>query len=188
MTSPNGNIFRVTGPLCEEFTGEFPSQRPVTRSLDVFFNLRLNKRLSKQSRRRWFETPLRWYGISGRSPMRSPENARKRWIWPVSLGFFGLCDLEICYMTLEIWEPQAVGVSYHLIKYQGNRWWNMLSQRLGQTDKQTDGRTICRSEEWHTLHTITPNKWPKHKRKNLWIRNGAWAYMVLRRCQTNVLP
>ena len=30
-------------------TGEFPSQRPVTRSFDVFFGLHLNKRLSKQS-------------------------------------------------------------------------------------------------------------------------------------------
>ena len=50
MTSSNGNIFRVTGPLCGEFTGpgEFPTQRPVTRSFDVFFDLRLNKRLSKQ--------------------------------------------------------------------------------------------------------------------------------------------
>ena len=50
MTSSNGNIFRVTGPLCGEFTGpgEFPTQRPVTWSFDVFFDLRLNKRLSKQ--------------------------------------------------------------------------------------------------------------------------------------------
>ena len=30
-------------------TGEFPAQRPVTRNFDVFFNLRRNKRLSKQS-------------------------------------------------------------------------------------------------------------------------------------------
>ena len=29
----------------------------VKQSFDVFFNLRLNTRLSKQSRRRWFETP-----------------------------------------------------------------------------------------------------------------------------------
>ena len=46
--------------LCEgnsPVTGEFPSQRPVTRNFDVFFDLRLNKRLSKQSRRKWFETP-----------------------------------------------------------------------------------------------------------------------------------
>ena len=58
MTSSNGNIFRVTGHLGGEFTGpgEFPAQRPVTRSFDVFFDLRLNKRLSKQSRGWWFET------------------------------------------------------------------------------------------------------------------------------------
>ena len=50
MTSSNGNIFRVTGPLCGQFTGpgEFPTQRPVTRSFYVFFDLRLKKRLSKQ--------------------------------------------------------------------------------------------------------------------------------------------
>ena len=40
-------------------TGEFPAQRPVTRSFDVFFDLRPNKRLSKQSRSWWFETPSR---------------------------------------------------------------------------------------------------------------------------------
>ena len=36
--------------------GEFPAQKPVTRSFDVFFDLRLNKRLSKQSWGWWFET------------------------------------------------------------------------------------------------------------------------------------
>ena len=36
--------------------GEFPAQRPVTRSFDAFFDLRLNKRLSKQSGGWWFET------------------------------------------------------------------------------------------------------------------------------------
>ena len=36
--------------------GEFPAQRPVTRSFDVFFDLRLNKRLSKQSWGWWCET------------------------------------------------------------------------------------------------------------------------------------
>ena len=40
-------------------TDEFPSQRPVTRSFDVFFDLPLSKRLSKQSRGLWFETPSR---------------------------------------------------------------------------------------------------------------------------------
>ena len=37
-------------------TGEFPLQRPVTQSFGVFFELRLNKRLSKQSLGWWFET------------------------------------------------------------------------------------------------------------------------------------
>ena len=36
--------------------GEFPMQRPVTRSFDVYFDLRLNKRLSKQSWGWWLET------------------------------------------------------------------------------------------------------------------------------------
>ena len=40
-------------------TGEFPTQRSVTLSFDVFFDQRLNKRLSKQSRDWWFETPSR---------------------------------------------------------------------------------------------------------------------------------
>ena len=39
--------------------GDFPTQRPVTRSFDVFFDLRLNKRLSKQSGGWWFEMPSR---------------------------------------------------------------------------------------------------------------------------------
>ena len=40
MTSSNGNIFRVTSPLCGEFTGdrEIPAQRPATRGFDVFFD------------------------------------------------------------------------------------------------------------------------------------------------------
>ena len=40
-------------------TGEFPTQRPVTRNFDVFFDLRLNKQLSKQSWGWWFEMPSR---------------------------------------------------------------------------------------------------------------------------------
>ena len=36
--------------------GEFPTQRPVTRSFDAYFDLRPNKRLSKQWWGWWFET------------------------------------------------------------------------------------------------------------------------------------
>ena len=78
MTSSNGNIFRVIGPLWRHHDvikvfsaslticagnspvpGEFPTQRLVMRSFDVFCDLRLNKRLSKQSWGWWIETQSR---------------------------------------------------------------------------------------------------------------------------------
>ena len=46
--------------VCEGYppvSGGFPKQRPLAQCFDVFFDLRLNKRLSKQSRRRWSEKP-----------------------------------------------------------------------------------------------------------------------------------
>ena len=48
-------------------TGDFPSQRLLTQSLDVFFDLCLNKRLTKQSWGWWFEIPLRsfWHHRNG---------------------------------------------------------------------------------------------------------------------------
>ena len=49
MTSSNGNMFRVTGPLRGKFTGHF----------DIFYDLRLNNWLSKQSRWWWYQTPSR---------------------------------------------------------------------------------------------------------------------------------
>ena len=55
MTSSNWYIFRVTCSV----TDEFPSQRPVMSRFNVFFDLRLNKRLNKHSRRWWFEKTSR---------------------------------------------------------------------------------------------------------------------------------
>ena len=40
-------------------TGEFPTQTPVSQNFDVFFDMRPNKRLRKQSWGWWFETPSR---------------------------------------------------------------------------------------------------------------------------------
>ena len=59
MTSSNGNMSALLA-LCagnSPVTGEFLSQRPVTRSVAVFFDLYLNKRLTKQSWCQWFEAP-----------------------------------------------------------------------------------------------------------------------------------
>ena len=72
-------------------TGEFPSQRPVTWSFDVFFDLRLNKRLSKQSRR-WFQMPSHslwchcnetyWYSICYGKPNHKGTNFINFW-WTI---------------------------------------------------------------------------------------------------------
>ena len=43
--------------------GEFPAQRPVTRGFDVFFDLRLNKRFSKQSWGWWLESYRAHYDV-----------------------------------------------------------------------------------------------------------------------------
>ena len=54
-------IFSTSLALCagnSPVTGEFPAQRPEMWSFDVFFDLCLNKRLSKQSWGWWFEMPL----------------------------------------------------------------------------------------------------------------------------------
>ena len=96
MTSSNGNIFRVTGPLCGEFTGpgEFPTQRPVTRSFDVFFDLRLNKRLSKHSWGWWFET-LSW-------SLWRHHNVQMSLLWSDNAIESGPWDLASCYGSLGI--------------------------------------------------------------------------------------
>ena len=98
MTSSNGNIFRVTGPLCGEFTGpgEFPTQRPVTRSFDVLFDVRLNKRLSKQPWGWWFETPSwsLWRQCNDNSHKNHPTTAT---VYPKKYahGFVVLCFVVV---------------------------------------------------------------------------------------------
>ena len=59
MTSSNGNIFRVTGPLCGEVTGHrwIPLTKASDAGFDVFYDRRLNKRLSTQPWGWLFETP-----------------------------------------------------------------------------------------------------------------------------------
>ena len=61
--------------------GEFPVQRQATRRFNVFFDLHLNERLSKQSWGWWFETLLRplWRHSNGipRVIQRTPGTAQE---------------------------------------------------------------------------------------------------------------
>ena len=104
MTSSNGNTFRVTSHLCGEFTGpgEFPTQRPVTRSFDVYFDLRPNKRLSKLSWGWWFETllPPLWRHRNDTLTMTSANPWHD--LWPVLTllrSEFRKCHVDKVFVT-----------------------------------------------------------------------------------------
>ena len=83
-------------------TDGFLAQRPETRSIDVFFDLRLNKRLSEPSRRQWFVSrqSLLWChngrdGVSNHQPHNSLHNRsfrRRLKKKPSKLRVTGLCD------------------------------------------------------------------------------------------------
>ena len=93
-TSSNGNIFRVPGHLCVEFTCHrwIPHTKAIELSFHVLFDLRQNKRLSKQSWGWWFETPSRplWrhYNASQRSASTQPTQKSIHHRQPISLFLF----------------------------------------------------------------------------------------------------
>ena len=135
MTSLNGNIPSLLALLCagnSPFTSEFPSQPPVTRSFNVFFDLRLNKRLSKQSRRRWFETSPHslWRHCNGLSPyghlnityrnavlwaIEFVTGIELQWIRiKIQINFFQENAIQnvVCKMSAILSWPQCVNSSY----------------------------------------------------------------------------
>ena len=76
--------------------GEFPAQRPVTRSFDVFFDLHPNKRLSKQWWGWWFETAS--------SPLWRYCNDLKTCI--CNIGWYSNRSKYILYMISKPIKPQ----------------------------------------------------------------------------------
>ena len=105
-------------------------RKPETRNLDVFFDLRLNKRLSKHSWDCWFETPLRslWRHCNGREGynhlpicpncngvlVTQPVKLRNGWVTTFhmkQLVFFFYLWLGLCWSLLvkrvqHFWMPQ----------------------------------------------------------------------------------
>ena len=87
--------------------GEFPAQSPVTRNFDVFFDLRPNKLLSKQSWGWWFETPSHplWRHLNG--------------------GLHKMVDIlqaifSIAFSWLEIieFDSHFTGICYYILKFE----------------------------------------------------------------------
>ena len=85
-------------------SGDFPSQRPVTRNSDVFFDLHLNKPLSKQSWGLWFEMPLRslWRHCNAMNGNRSVQTANPpfgklvAWVYHKEHTEFRLAAKGVC--------------------------------------------------------------------------------------------
>ena len=78
--------------------GEFPTQKPVTRSFDVYFDLRPNKRLSKQSWGWWFET------LS--CSLWRHRNGMRILPWK----HVNVCTTQSLVLHIERWSPLVTGV------------------------------------------------------------------------------
>ena len=97
VMSSNENIFRITGPLWEESRGHrwIPLKRRMTWSFDVWFNLRLNKQFSNQSRCGWFETP-------------------SRSLWRQCKTLVRVCSASVFDSIFGIkWHPSSHALKYH---------------------------------------------------------------------------
>ena len=89
----------------ETFSALLAAQRPLTRSFDVFFDLRLNKRLSKQCWGWWFETPSRplWCHCNGSRPGPYWTDVGLKWALLSNWAFF-LC-----------WMNGSYGIYFHFV-------------------------------------------------------------------------
>ena len=96
---------------------EFPAQRPVMRSFDVFLDLRPNKRLSKQPWGWWFETPSwsLWRQCNGEiiknmlkfGELKSSELRHESFSWRIYKKGFDRCVTKfmwhIIYLNMTTW-------------------------------------------------------------------------------------
>ena len=93
----------------------FSSQRPVTRRFNVFFDVHLNKRLSKQPRYLWFGMPLRslWRHCNGFKsleiqvfPEQIVQSNNKKYN---NSGFLFVCDGNPSVISLQ-WDSNVKSV------------------------------------------------------------------------------
>ena len=119
--------FRVTDHLCGEFTGhQFHVQRPVTRSFGVFFDLRPNKRLSKQSWGWWFETSLRPFWRH-RNAKVGITDCQLDWLWQnrsrkkSKLLWYDIAVMHIIYFAWHCFSKSILWFDYFFIAYHMSR-------------------------------------------------------------------
>ena len=120
------------------FVSGIPSQRPVTWGFEVFFDLRLNKRLSKQSRRPWFETPSRslWRYCNERQwrtpvqPVNTKLATRKLLLCSegIILKFWSSClsysrDVLYIYIYIHMHTHTYIYIYKWIYKWLFNKWY-----------------------------------------------------------------
>ena len=121
--------------LCEgnpPVTGGHPSERPVARSFDVFFDLRLNKWLIKHSRRRWFETLsgslwfhchvfaiLSTYNKIIKGKIRCPVVPHILWytLWITSIERYKLLSVLIDLSNVSYWVCVIRSMIFYLLQH-----------------------------------------------------------------------
>ena len=121
-------------PFVAPVPGEFPTQRPVTRSFDVFFDLHPNKRLSKQWWGWCFETPScpLWLHRSGCTyvsrEIYTRLSLRRDLLWLVWVNFAAIFNATL---TLSQWSssgnPVAIQCAWHL---DPSVHWNATGERI----------------------------------------------------------
>ena len=129
-------------------TGEFPSQRPVTQSSYIFFELRLNKQLSKQLWVWWFEMPSRslwrhcdewmgnraWIAMWQKSGLWNSliflELDREIWIWLISYPSWLLrSETKYCGNPANWQLPIKAAIIIHCVVSLGHQIYFLLHAR-----------------------------------------------------------
>ena len=126
MTSSYGNIFRETA-ICA-------GNSPGTRSFDVFFDLRLYKRLSKQSWGWWFET------------LSSPLCRH-----PNGLNIFDMLPQRAVFLFASTFSRGFVSGDWQITKY--NTW--VIWYRLNAVTRATDiYKSLDNTTPFRQLYTL----------------------------------
>ena len=171
--------------------GEFRAQRPVTRLFDIFFDLRLNKRLSKQSWGWWFETLSRslWRHCNvvphikriRQKGMKSRCGLHKNFKRPLrswALTFY-----------MKRYTPQA----FHMMRILKSLWWsvgrNMVrsfeSQPATQTDGQADRRANSHAKTYIELLTTVKMQFNAQYTDTYFHTFPYFAVFIIKRRRTN---
>ena len=171
-------IFSALRALCDgnpPVTGGFPSQRPVTRSFGVFFDLRLNKLLRRQSRRRWFETPSPslWRHCNVAHASLAPINCTGTQSHALSKSL----DLEVACWALFQYPIRHLMTRSHKVSKQWDFYLELSSRsEIWQTPRQHCCRCVCQISKRYEHFNPRPSAFETLRdltiRRLIWYWNG----------------